>query len=254
MGPGADAARAAGLDPAALAALLNWWKLAGVDTLVADAPTPWFSQPAEELPEAAPAVAAPRRAAVPAPSATEQGWWADATTLADLSAEVARRHPRAPFADGNAESGLMIIGEAPSAEDLRSGRPFSGPAGIFLDRMLAAIGRDRGSSYIALLCPRRATPGPAAPEDIAEDMALTLAHIRLARPRHLLLLGASAAQSLSGETAPITRLRGQWLSVDAGAGPILALASFNPAYLLRRPEEKAHAWADLLALKHRITQ
>ena len=67
-------------------------------------------------------------------------------------------------------------------------------------------------------------------------------------------MGANPVQALAGETAPITRVRGSWLSVDAGGGPVPALATFNPAYLLRRPEEKARAWADLLALKHRITQ
>jgi DNA polymerase len=61
-------------------------------------------------------------------------------------------------------------------------------------------------------------------------------------------------QALTGETTPISRVRGNWLSVDAGAGPVPALATFNPAYLLRRPEEKARAWADLLALKHRLSQ
>ncbi|TPE60194.1 uracil-DNA glycosylase [Sandaracinobacter neustonicus] len=245
MGPGADAARAAGMDPAALAALLNWWKLAGVESLVGENPVPWL-RAAEPDQLTAPAPRAP----APPPRTAAEGWWTSAESLAALTAEVAARHPRAPFADGNAASGLMIMGEAPSAEDLRSGRPFSGPAGIFLDRMLAAIGRDRSSCYIALLCPRRATPGPAAPEDIEQDIALTMAHIRLAAPRHLLLLGANPAQALTGETAPITRLRGNWLSV----GGIPALASFNPAYLLRRPEEKALAWADLLALKHRINQ
>jgi DNA polymerase len=148
----------------------------------------------------------------------------------------------------------MILGEAPSADDLRTGRPFSGPAGQFLDRMLAAIGLDRSGCRIALLCPRKPTPGTPSPDEIAADLALTRAHIRLAAPRHILLLGANPVQALTGNATPITRVRGSWLQVDAGAGPVPALATFNPAYLLRRPEEKARAWADLLALKHRLSQ
>ena len=65
---------------------------------------------------------------------------------------------------------------------------------------------------------------------------------------------ANPVQALTGVDDPISRVRGTWLNLDAGAGTVPALATFNPAYLLRRPEEKARAWADLLALKHRITQ
>ena len=64
-------------------------------------------------------------------------------------------------------------------------------------------------------------------------------------------LGANPVQALTGNNMPISRLRGNWLAVDTGAGTIPALATFNPAYLLRRPEEKAKAWADLLALRRR---
>lgn len=254
MGLGATPAQPAGLAPGDIASILDWWKLAGVDTIVSDEPTAWFSAP--EASESYDAPPQPAPAVQPAPPRpVEQGWWTAITTLPDLAAQMAARHPRAPFADGNPQSGLMILGEAPSADDLKTGRPFTGPAGQFLDRMLAAIGLDRTSCYIALLCPRRPIPGPPTPEDIAQDIALTRAHIRLAAPRHLLLLGANPVQALAGETAPITRVRGSWLSVDAGAAaPVPALATFNPAYLLRRPEEKARAWADLLALKHRISQ
>ena len=253
MGLGASPAHPAGLAPGDIAAILDWWKLAGVDTVVGADPVPWFQQAEAEAIFEAPKQRPPARQA-PVARPAEEAWWSAATTLQDLSGQMAARHPRAPFADGNPQSGLMILGEAPSAEDLKTGKPFSGPAGQFLDRMLAAIGVDRSGCYIALLCPRRRIPGPPTPDDIAEDLALTLAHVRLTRPRHLLLMGANPVQALAGETAPITRVRGSWLSVDAGGGPVPALATFNPAYLLRRPEEKARAWADLLALKHRITQ
>jgi uracil-DNA glycosylase len=251
---------AGGIGPAGVAALLHWWKLAGVDTPVADAPTSWLQPPAAAATPAEtrnPEAAAPARrtSAALSPPVRPDPLWDSFATLEDLVARVKADHPRAPLADGNPASGLMIMGEGPSAEDLRTGRPFTGPAGQFLDRMLAAIGIDRTSAYISLLCPRRTAPGGTPdPDEIAADLALTRAHIRLAAPRLVLLLGANPVLALTGNRTAITQVRGSWLRIDVGAGPIPALATFNPAYLLRRPEEKAHAWADLLALKHRLSQ
>jgi DNA polymerase len=249
------------LDASGIAALIHWWKLAGVDTPTADDATSWLAADTRPEPRTEPRAIAtepqaerPRPAVRTAPPAQPDPVWDSFDNLEALTAKVRADHPRAPFTDGNPASGLLILGEAPSAEDLRSGRPFSGPAGQFLDRMLAAIGLDRTGCTIALLCPRKPTPGAPSPDEIAADRALTRAHIRLMAPRHILLLGANPVQALTGETTPISRIRGSWLQVDVGAGPIPALATFNPAFLLRRPEEKARAWADLLALKHRLSQ
>ncbi len=253
-GSGPDSG-AATLDAGGIAALLHWWKLAGVDTPTAEAATSWLAPEPQVIapePDAAPAPRQPApRAAIPV---RPDPVWDSFDSLEALTAKVRADHPRAPFTDGNPESCLMILGEAPSADDLQSGRPFSGPAGQILDRMLAAIGLDRTGCTIALLCPRKPTPGAPSPDEIAADLALTRAHVRLMAPRHILLLGANPVQALTGNRTAITQIRGSWLTVDAGAGPIPALATFNPAYLLRRPEEKARAWADLLALKHRLSQ
>lgn len=249
------------LDASGIAALIHWWKLAGVDTPTADEPRTWLMGEPElqaPLPEQAPPPRAPAPRISAAPVRPDpvrpDPVWDSLDNLDALTAKVRADAPRAPFADGNPASGLMILGEAPSADDLQSGRPFSGPAGQFLDRMLATIGIDRTACYIALLCPRKPTPGAPGPDDIAADAALTRAHIRLMAPRHILLLGANPVQALTGNATPISRIRGSWLQVDAGAGAVPALATFNPAYLLRRPEEKARAWADLLALRHRLSQ
>lgn len=241
----------ASLSTGEIAALLDWWKLAGVDTPVNQTPQSWFAPPAD-LPRPAPAPAAAvservfRQSVLPA---AQPDPFAAVASLAELRGLV---DPRAPFADGDPASGIMIMGEAPSADDLRTGRPFTGPAGLFLDRMLAAIGLDRSRCYIALLAARRRVPGAPPPEAIAEELPLARAHVRLAAPRLLLLLGGPAAQALTGDATPISRLRGRWLEVDTGAGRIPALATFNPAYLLRRPEDKALAWADLLAFRRRM--
>jgi DNA polymerase len=180
------------------------------------------------------------------------GRFATAQSLDALRALVAAEHPGIPFADGDPASGLMILGEGPSEADLESGRPFSGPAGRLLDWMLAAIGRDRTRAYVALLCPRRMAAGPATAADIARDLPLARHHVRLVQPRALLLMGGPAAQALIGDPTPIGRLRGQWRDLVIEGAPVRALATFNPAYLLRRPEDKALAWADLLALTRKL--
>lgn len=260
-----DGAAHAGPQAGDVAALLQWWALSGADTLTGDAPASWLSAPEAmitremasgelaDAPHRQNRVSAIQRpAAAPIPAGADM--FADVKSLADLHAMVKSRHPNAPFADGNPASGIMILGEAPSAEDLRTGRPFTGPAGLLLDRMLAAIGLDRAGCYIALLAPLRRVPGPPPPDAIASDLPLARAHIRLAAPRNLLLLGAAASQTMTGNTTSIGKLRGSWLQVDAGNGPVPALATFNPAYLLRRPEDKALAWADLLAFRQRLLQ
>ncbi len=258
MQEGVERAQPASIAPGDIAALMDWWKLAGADVAVNSEAAPWLLEngPGTVTP---PEVAEPApMAALAAPSSTVTASdvtdWAAISSLEALRAQLLVQHPNAPFADGDPASGLMILGEAPSAEDLRSGRPFSGPAGLFLDRMLAAIGIDRTRAYISLLCPRRRVPGPPPPDAIAADLDLTRAHIRLAAPRVLLLLGANPVQALSGNSAPISRVRGKWLEIETGAGHVPALATFNPAFLLRRPEEKANAWADLLALRRRLVQ
>jgi DNA polymerase len=234
---------------AEIAALLGWWKLAGVDTLVGETPTDWFvgETPTDRFAQAEPAPAVAASAAA-RPISIGPDPFAAVATLADLAAMVRADWAGVPFADGNPASGIMIMGESPSAEDLRTGRPFTGPAGQLLDRMLAAIGLDRTSCYIGLVVPRRRIPGTPSPDDIAADLPLARAHVRLAAPRLLLLMGGTASQALSGDKTPIGKLRGTWLNVEGAP----ALATFNPAYLLRRPEDKALAWADLLAFKRRM--
>lgn len=236
-----------GITTADMASLLGWWALAGVDTLTNDEARPWTAAAAEARVVAESARTLVRREAEPSQ-------WQGVPTLAALRELVLSAQPNAPFADGNPESGLMLIGETPSADDLRTGRPFSGPAGQFLDRMLAAIGLDRTGCYITLLCPRAERPGPASPDSIAHDLDLARAHIRVVRPRIVLLMGAKPVSALTGAQDPIGRVRGNWLTIGAGANSVPALATFNPAYLLRRPEEKARAWADLLDLRRRLQQ
>ena len=157
---------------------------------------------------------------------------------------------RLAFADGEPGGRVMAIGEAPGAEEDRQGRPFCGPSGQLLDRMLAAIGLDRAKVYIANVVPWR-PPGnrTPTPQEIATCMPFIARQITLADPDILLLLGGPAAQSLLGAKDGIMRLRGRWHDYDTGRRAIRALPSLHPAYLLRQPAHKRLAWADLRALR-----
>lgn len=159
------------------------------------------------------------------------------------------------FADGNPKAEIMLVGEAPGADEDRQGLPFVGVSGQLLDRMMAAIGYDRTTFYITNVCFWR-PPGNRKPTEaeLAAQQPFVLRHIELVRPKVLVLVGGSSAQMLLGTTEGITRLRGKWFDYrsDGLAAPIPALPIFHPAYLLRQPELKREAWRDLLKLRIRL--
>ncbi|MEE8535895.1 MAG: uracil-DNA glycosylase [Kiloniellales bacterium] len=152
--------------------------------------------------------------------------------------------------DGNPEAKVMIIGEAPGAEEDRQGRPFVGAAGQLLDRMLAAIGLDRQSVYITNLLFWR-PPGNRNPTaaEVAACLPFLERQVELVDPSHLLLLGASSVRTLLARQEGILKLRGRWAHYQqAGLSrPIPAMPTLHPAYLLRQPAQKRLAWRDFLA-------
>ncbi len=156
------------------------------------------------------------------------------------------------FSDGNPDSGLMLIGEAPGAEEDRGGRPFSGVSGKLLDRMLGSIGLDRSKVLLTNVIPWR-PPGNRTPTDaeVLTCLPFLHRHIALLRPRRLLLVGGLAAKTLIGTSTGIRRLRGRWADVAVPGldTPVRALPMLHPAYLLRTPGAKREAWADLLLLR-----
>jgi len=160
---------------------------------------------------------------------------------------------KAAFARGNPQARVMVIGEAPGREEDREGKPFVGETGQLLDRMLAAIGLDETSAYITNIVFWR-PPGNRKPTDaeIEACRPFTERHIELANPDFILLAGGMSAQTLLRQRAGITQLRGKWAELKAGEATIPALPTFHPAFLVRRPQEKAKAWADLLSLKARL--
>lgn len=159
------------------------------------------------------------------------------------------------FGDGNPDADIMVIGEAPGADEDRQGVPFVGVSGQLLDSMLGHIGLTRERFYITNTVYWR-PPGNRKPNDgeFAVCRPFVEKHIQLVAPKLILLVGDKAVRGLAGATSGITRSRGQWYDVSAGGTAYPALASFHPAYLLRTPSAKRLAWRDLLTLKRRMDE
>ncbi|HEX4843606.1 MAG TPA: uracil-DNA glycosylase [Limnobacter sp.] len=155
------------------------------------------------------------------------------------------------FADGLESAPLMVVGEAPGADEDATGLPFVGRAGQLLDRMLHAVGASRTNNvYIANVLKCR-PPGNRDPEssEIEQCFPFLAQQILAVSPKALLLVGRFAIQTLLKTDQAVGKLRGRLHVVEVGALRIPAVVTYHPAYLLRRPEEKAKAWDDLLLLK-----
>ncbi|GLI21272.1 DNA polymerase [Xanthobacter flavus] len=181
-----------------------------------------------------------------------------ATSLDELKAildgfegcALKRTASRLVFADGNPAAKVMFVGEAPGRDEDQQGLPFVGRSGKLLDLMLAAIGLDRTSAYIANVIPWR-PPGnrTPTPQETSVCLPFIARQIELADPDILVCLGGPSAQALLGTTEGITKLRGRFMDYDTGTRTIRAIATFHPAYLLRTPLGKRFAWRDMLAVE-----
>lgn len=272
------------------AALLAWYVDAGVDEAIGETPVDRFMEAARTpqevtaAPDPAPQPAStPRpetgRTSSPAPRVrpSAAGIARGAETARDLARQcttldalqdairnfdgcaLSKTAMNTVFADGNPDSGLMLVGEAPGADEDRQGRPFVGASGQLLDIMLAAIGRDRtgteNGAYIANILPWR-PPGnrKPTPQETAICLPFIRRHIALVKPRVLVFLGGTAASTLLNTDQGITRLRGHWCDfedLDEGfTTPVMP--TYHPAYLLRQPALKAGAWQDFLAIKAKL--
>jgi uracil-DNA glycosylase len=158
------------------------------------------------------------------------------------------------FADGNPQARVMFVGEAPGREEDIQGLPFVGRSGQLLDRMMASIGIDRKSAYVANIVPWR-PPGnrTPTPQETAICLPFIRRQIELADPHVLVCLGGPSAQTLLNLKEGILKARGRWFSYQTGTREIRALATLHPAYLLRQPLQKRLAWRDFLAIKKALT-
>jgi DNA polymerase len=154
------------------------------------------------------------------------------------------------FADGNPEARVMFVGEAPGMEEDLQGLPFVGRSGQLLDRMMAAIGLDRSSAYIANVVPWR-PPGNRTPTPQETEICRPFIErqIALVDPDVLVFLGGASAKQLLRTSEGILKLRGRWRDYETGRRTIRAMATLHPAYLLRQPLQKKLAWRDLLSIR-----
>ncbi|WP_312794063.1 uracil-DNA glycosylase [Tianweitania sp.] len=158
------------------------------------------------------------------------------------------------FSDGNPEAPIMFIGEAPGRDEDLEGRPFVGRSGQLLDRMLAAIGLDRDSAYIANVIPWR-PPGNRDPSPLETEICRPFIErqIELAAPKVLVTLGNPSAKVILQAKEGIMRIRGSWkVHQTPGGMEIPAMPTLHPAYLLRNPAHKKLAWRDFLEIKARL--
>jgi uracil-DNA glycosylase family 4 len=147
------------------------------------------------------------------------------------------------FGEGSLRARLVIVGEAPGAEEDRTGRPFVGAAGQLLTKMLGAIGLAREDVYICNLLKCR-PPGNRSPrpEEIVSCKSFLKEQLRLIQPDVILAMGSPAARELLRTSRGITSLRGRFMRTPEGQR---VMPTFHPAYLLRNPAAKRDVWADL---------
>ena len=269
------------------AALLRWYVDNGVDEAIGEEPIDRFAlpppQPVAAVPAAVPVAKAPiplrpppvpatpppPRAPIPleSPQLVEdaRALAESCKTLAELEAAIRgfdscalkRTAKNTVFADGDPQAPVMIVGEAPGADEDRLGKPFVGVSGQLMDRMMAAIGLTRdGGFYITNILFWR-PPGNRTPTLAEQAMCLAFVrrHIELVRPKILVLAGATAAKSVLDTVEGITRLRGKWTVHRLADGTeIPTLPTFHPAYVLRTPASKRLSWHDMLAIDRKLKE
>lgn len=212
------------------------------------------SRSGDGVPAAAPAGAAPQRAAADPWSELRVGPFADVDSLERL-AETARDCRRCGlrdgcrqvvFGEGDPRARLMLVGEGPGETEDELGRPFVGKAGQLLDRILAAAGFRREEVYITNVVKCR-PPGNRVPSDgeVMTCLPYLYAQIRLIRPAILVCLGSTALRALVSPSLRITQARGRWYE----RWGVRIMPTYHPAALLRDPDKKRPVWEDFKAVR-----
>ena len=156
------------------------------------------------------------------------------------------------FCDGNPKSKIMLVGEAPGANEDQEGLPFVGRAGMLLDKMLAAINLDRKKVYISNIVNYR-PPENRKPteEEIRRYLPFITKHIEIINPKILVLLGSTAMNALIGNNVVISKMRGKWIEKKFGNCKTSVIITFHPAFLMRQPAQKKMAWIDLKMIREK---
>ena len=255
---------------------LAWQVAMGADEAISDAPVNRFEVSAAKPTRRKPAVetraepAAPRPGSAPAQANINlQSGVTDAEAIAQACGSLAELEEavrafegcglkktamNTVFADGNPQAPVMIIGEAPGADEDRQGKPFVGVSGQLMDRMMAAAGLTRDENlYITNILPWR-PPGNRKPnpQEIALCLPFIRRHIELKAPKVVAFAGGTSAAALLETTQGITRLRGRWAELRVADATFPAMPMLHPAFLLRQPAMKGQAWRDILEMRARL--
>jgi DNA polymerase len=219
---------------------LAWWLEAGVDVAVQEEPRDWLKPPAprpqkkaETEPTAPPNILQPAHETL----SELQDWLASSMQLPLVSAAAKRIMPQGPE---NAE--IMLLTDAPTLDDAAAGQPIGGDAWELAKRMLAAIKIPADQAYSASLSCLHVPGTKMSPADREACAEIARQHIRLAKPRRLLLFGDGPAQALLGKPLPLAR--GHVHKIEL----VRTVATFHPRQLINQPSNKSLAWKDLLLL------
>jgi DNA polymerase len=219
---------------------LAWWLEAGVDVAVQEEPRDWLKPPSPKTPSKQPLEQA-AVANVSQPThetlAELQQWLANTTQLPLASATARRIMPH-----GAEDAAIMLLSEAPTLEDFASGQPIGGESWELTKRMLAAIKIPVEQAYSASLSCFHVPGARMSSADREACAEIARHHIKLAKPRRLLLLGEGPAQALLGKALP--HARGHVHKVEG----VRTVATFHPRQLVNQPSNKSLAWKDLLLL------
>ncbi|MBD1173528.1 uracil-DNA glycosylase, partial [Pelagibacterales bacterium SAG-MED03] len=156
---------------------------------------------------------------------------------------------------GNINSSIMLIGEAPGAEEDKTGTPFKGEVGELLNKMLLAIEIKRQNIYCSYVVNFR-PPEDRKPttQEIRRYSVFLKEHISIIDPKIIILMGSSAMESLTGINTKITSERGKWKELILKNKTYPLIISFSPSYLIRFPENKKYSWEDLKKIKQKINE
>ena len=252
--------------------VLDWYLQSGVTETIGEKPLNRLSSPQERILMTAP-VPPPASAAVPVQdtpllpdnllqSAVEAA--GRAQTLDELKkaletfegCPLKKTAKNTVFGQGNPQSDVMLVGEAPGADEDRLGLPFVGVSGQLLDKILQSIGLSRQTNvYISNIIPWR-PPGNRSPSDMEISLCLPFIkrHIELVNPKILITLGGIAFSALIGNGETISKARGVWHTYQTPnlTAPIDVLPVFHPAFLLRTPAQKKSIWHDFLMVQEKL--
>ena len=157
--------------------------------------------------------------------------------------------------DGNINSPIMIVGEAPGLEEEKNNNTFQGEAGELLRKMLLAIDikkEDIYSSYAINFRPSEDRKPTS--QEIKRYSVFLKEHISIINPKIVILMGSSAMEAVTAINSKISSERGKWKEVILNSKTYPVMISFNPSYLIRFPENKKYSWEDLKKIRQKIQE